>query len=502
MFKPVRLSLADITGPSYVQAVCRARAFLGTTPVADLERLATAPVDFWPESLQARLRELLPRVGQRVVAPLADSAPGASTEAFTAATHASMAPLSGLGWYRIGEDGRLYVISKSEHYHASLGHAFPGYALIERAQALGVPNATHNNTRGEITRLLETALLDAANAGRGAGKARLDRVLNLETGSLALEAALKLVLARFHQHDPAKAVPEGSGRMPVILVMADDDGGPTANYHGTTVLTQVCRGLWPQWRRGLEEAGLMRVRAVRPNDIADFARAVREENAGGHRVAAFFHEIILMNYGAKVLTPEYLQEAYAICAENDIATVVDEIQSCAWYAGGFLYTQYGIAPDMVAIGKGFPGGIYPASRLLFRSHYDILPQFGALVTNGQEELASLACLVTLAWLQANGAAVDAVGQALERGLGALPGRFPGLLEGLAGRGHLLGLRFRDLTPGRRFATLMNEAGYDLSVQSYKSRCPPVALCKLPIIADECLVEAFVTACAEALRQVS
>lgn len=502
VFQPVQRSLADLTSLSYVQAVCRARAFLSATPYGVLEHQATTPIDFWPESLQARLHDLLPKVGQPVVAPLTDSAPGASTEAFTAATHAAMAPLSGLGWYRIGEDGRLYVISKSEHYHASLGHAFPGYGLVERAQALGVPNATHNNTRGEITRLLETALLEAANAGRGPGQAHLDRVLNLETGSLALEAALKLVLARYHTHNGGKGQPPEAGRMPVILVMADDDGDLTANYHGTTVLTQVCRGLWPGWRRGLEGAGLMRVRAVRPNDVTDMARAIREENASGHRVAAFFHEIVLMNYGARVLTPEYLQQAYALCAENDIATVVDEIQSCAWYPGGFLFNQYGIAPDMVAIGKGFPGGIYPASRLLFRSHYDVLPQFGALVTNGQEELASLACLVTLTWLQANGAAVAAVGQALECGLGGLAGRFPRVLEGLAGRGHLLGLRFRDLTDGRRFAVLMNDAGYDLSVQSYKSQCPPVALCKLPIIADEALVEAFVTACGEALRQVS
>lgn len=506
-FEMLRRSLADVTGMEYARAVCRARAFLSGEPCADLERRATEPIDCWPTALQARLRSLLPNVGRPVVAGLAESAVGGSTQAFNAATHTSMAPLNGLGWYRVGEDGRLYVISKSEHYHASVGHLFPGYELVERARSLGIPNATHNNTRGHIARRLEAALLDAANgvrAGRDDGRpvpGRLDRVLNLETGSLALEAALKLVLARFHRHDASAAAPAYAGRVPVILVMADDDGGLTGNYHGTTVLTQVLRGLWPDLRPGLESAGLMRVRALRPNALDDLESVFREEERDGRKIAAFFHEIVLMNYGARVLSPEFLQRAYALCREHDVVTVVDEIQSCAWYAGGFLFRDYGIEPDMVALGKGFPGGAYPASRLLFTSRYDVLPQFGALVTNGQEELASLACLVTLSWLQANGPAVTAVGHLLEAGLGRLPERFPGLLAGSAGRGHLLGLRFRDLSAGRRFAGLMNQAGYDISVQSYKTSCPPVALCKLPIVADEYLVETFVSACRDALAQV-
>lgn len=80
-----------------------------------------------------------------------------------AAQHSGAAPLSALGAFRVGEDGRLYFTGKSEHYQIPLGHSFPGYALIDRARALGVPNATHNNTRGFITRTLERRLIAAAN---------------------------------------------------------------------------------------------------------------------------------------------------------------------------------------------------------------------------------------------------------------------------------------------------------------------------------------------------
>ena len=63
----------------------------------------------------------------------------------------------------------------------------------------------------------------------------------------------------------------------------------------------------------------------------------------------------------------------------------------------------------MAVGKGFPGGEYPASRLIFSAVLDCMPQFGALVTNGQEELASLAYLITMRWAKANAQVTRAVG---------------------------------------------------------------------------------------------
>ena len=50
-------------------------------------------------------------------------------------------------------------IASLPHYHAALGHDFPGYRLLQIAGRLGVCNATHNNTRGHMTRLLERELV-------------------------------------------------------------------------------------------------------------------------------------------------------------------------------------------------------------------------------------------------------------------------------------------------------------------------------------------------------
>jgi 4-aminobutyrate aminotransferase-like enzyme len=495
---PVCCSLADLIGAEQVEAACAARAFLTGRRVATARRLAHAPVDFWPAALQRRLQRLLPRVGKVVTTPLADSPGGMGTAAFQRATRAATAPVSGLGYFRVGEDGRLYAVSKSEHYHAPLGHSFPGYALVDRARLLGIPNATHNNTRGAVTRRLEEELIRIANglpegADLDAVRASADpqvlnRVLNLETGSLAVEAAYKLALARFFRHDAASAVPKYEGRIPVFVVLGDDDGVITGNYHGTTVSTQVLRGLWPDLRRKWEKAGALRVCAIRPNNRADLDAAFRRYEKPPYKIAAFFHEIVMMNYGARVLSREFLHHAYRLAAAHDVPTVVDEIQSCMWYDGLFLFRQYGLTPSMAVIGKGFPGGEYPASRILFSAAFDTLPQFGALVTNGQEELAALAYLVTMRWTTANGAAITARGARLERGLRQVAADFPRVLVGVEGLGHLLGLRFRDLACGRAFAERMNAAGYDISVQAYKVDCPPVALTKLPTIADDRFID--------------
>ena len=66
---------------------------------------------------------------------------------------------------------------------------------------------------------------------------------------------------------------ESQGGTPVILVMGNDDGGFQANYHGTTVLTQTVRGMWPEFYAAIEKAQLYRVCQIRPNNIADLEAA-------------------------------------------------------------------------------------------------------------------------------------------------------------------------------------------------------------------------------------
>ncbi len=496
----VALSLADLLGSDYLAAVCRTQSALTGVPEAELRRLAEEKVEFYPPEFARRCDELAVLAGSRLVEAFAGGNAGAPTDSFRRAQHSEMAPLGGFGCVRIGEDGRIYFIGKSEHYHASLGHAFPGYRLLENAARLGIPNATHNNTRGFITRTLERELVRAANGvapeDDRALEALLDspderalcRVVNLETGSLAVEGALKMLLARFYRLDRTFPEPRYAGRTPVFLVMSDYKGGSEANYHGTTVLAQTLRGMWPEFYAAAESAELYRVEPVAINSFEDFAAKVEQFDSGSCKVAGFIHELVLMNYGGIRLGEEFVGKCHELCLARDIPTVVDEIQSCMWSPEMFLFREYGLRPDFVAVGKGFPGGQYPASRLLTNRKMDSLNQFGVLVTNGQEELASLSYLITMAFARRNAKHTRYIGQLYHRMLAGLAGDFPAFLAGVDGEAHMTTLVFHRGEEALAFVAAMNRGGIDVSSQTYKADCPPVALTKLPLTASQLMVE--------------
>ena len=509
MLNNVRLSLRDVLGEAYIASVCKARSFLTGENEKELRAIAEERIDCWPEAFARRQEELMQQVGSLMIPAFDDREPGAPTHAYGAAQHAFASPLSALGAFRLGEDGRLYFTGKSEHYQIPLGHAFPGYRLIENAKRLGIPNATHNNTRGFVTRTLEKRLIAAANGVspdspemetilREKKPGVLSTVINLETGSLAVEAALKMMLARFYSLEGKEKAPY-EGKIPVFLVMADHAGGFTGNYHGTTVLAQTLRGLWPEWYEKSESAELYKVVPVPINDLPAFETILRQYNRGEYKTAGFCHEIILMNYGGIRLEEAYLQGAYALCRATDTPVLCDEIQSCAWYEGLFLFRKYGLSPDFVSVGKGFPGGEYPASKVLASGAFDVLSQFGALVTNGQEELASLAYLITMAFIQDNGKAIEAAGRYYHESLSRLTEKYPDLLDGVTGDGHMSALSFRCIEQTNAFCKYLNNTlCVDASAQTYKKNCPPVVLTKLPLITTPAMMDVLTVRMEEAL----
>jgi len=507
MLKNIKRSLKDILGAEYTDAVKRVAVTVNGMDEDEAEALICEKVEFFPESFVLRMHALAEKTGERVVEPFVNSQEGAPTEAYRKAAHLGAAPIGGVGCTRIGEDGRAYLIAKSEHYHASLGHNFPGYKLITNARRLGILNATHNNTRGYITRLAESRIIAAANGVsesevEGVISSReprvLNRIINLETGSLAVEAGIKMMLSRFYRLDVASATPKYDGKIPVFLVMEDNKEGLCANYHGTTVIAQTFRGMWPEVYEKLLQNHIYKVVSVKKNDICDFEEKIRKYNRGDYKTAGFLHEIILMNYSGIRLTPEYLKKAYELCHETDTFTLCDEIQSCMWYDGMFLFRQYGLDPDFAVIGKGFPGGEFPASKIITNIEADTLNQFGALVTNGQEELASLAYLITMEFSAANGEEITKIGKYIEAGIEKLAKEFPSLIDKAEGLGHLAAIHFGTVENAARFTKLINERCVDISAQLYKADCPPGALIKPPLIADEKIVDVMLDKIRESL----
>lgn len=508
-----KISLVDLLGYPYIRSVCDAKAFLENEDQNKLLAYAEEKVDFYPLDLQKRLDDLLEYVGKRVATPLANTTSGAGTNSFTQATTLAASPLSALGFIRIGEDGKAYLTSKSEHYHTSLGHAFPGYRLIEIAKRLGIPNATHNNTRGYITRLLEEELVCAVNGldtkDRQGLQSVLDsrdphvlnRVINLETGSLAVEAAVKMMLTRFYQPEETSPLPRYHDLIPVFLVIGDWGGGKKANYHGTTMFTQFMRGLWPDLYERLENNRIFDVKPVKINDSAHFQQVLNEYDREPYKVAGFIHEIVLMNYGGILLQKDFLKNAYTLCHEHDVPTLVDEIQSCIWSPQMFMFREYGLTPDFVSIGKGFPGGEYAASRIITTSSMDNLSQFGALVTNGQEELASLSYLITMEFLQSNDGYIKSIGEYYQNELKQFVKQYPHLVQKIEGSRHLSTIIFYHSDAALKFITYLKQNGIDISAQSYKAEFPPAALTKIPLISSFKMVDFLIENMNKALKSI-
>jgi len=509
----ITLSLADIAGEEYVEAICETKAFIENRDKAEFLEIAGEKIEFFPDHFASRIDELIDYVGKQIINGGFNSSPGAGTDAFNKATKTEMAPLSSFGFIRICENGKAYLTAKSEHYHAPLGHSFPGYRLIENARRLGIPNATHNNTRGHITRTLETELIRIANGlekGDQEGLNRvlesddpftLNRVLNLETGSLAVEAALKMMLARFYRLVGSFPEPEYAGKTPVFLVIGDHNGGKEANYHGTTTLTQLLRGMWPGLYAGLEKNNIFNIQQVNINDIEDFIDKTDRFDSGEFKIAGFFHEIVLMNFGGIKLEKDYLEAAYKICKEKDIPVIVDEIQSCLWSPELFMFKEYGLSPDFVSIGKGFPGGEYPASRLLTNASMDNLNLFGALVTNGQEELASLSYLVTMAFAEANREYTREIGDYYEGRIRELGRKYSDLIIKVEGDRHMTSMFFESVEKTIEFTSFLNDRCIDISAQAYKTEFPPSALTKIPLISTYKMVDYIISKMEEALELI-
>ncbi|QNK59201.1 aminotransferase class III-fold pyridoxal phosphate-dependent enzyme [Paenibacillus sp. PAMC21692] len=509
----VKMSLSQLLGNQYMNAVVSAAISLMDLDKEEAERLASEEIEFLPDSYVSKMDGLLGNIGKPFVSGLKKALSGAPTDAFRNASNTKASPIGGLGYVRLGEDGRLYLAAKSEHYHTPLGHNFPGYKLIDLARALGITNASHNNTRGYITRLLERELVRTINGLRpeetdgleailaSRESHVLNRVINLETGSLACEAGIKMMLARFYRLDSTFPQPKYEGRTPVFFVMADHDGGAKANYHGTTIFAQLMRDMWPGLYEKLEEAGVLKVCPVRINDWDDFREKFERYNKPPYKVAGFLHEIILMNYGGIKLERDYLHKAYALCHDNDIPIMCDEIQSCMWYPTIYLFREYGLNPDFVVIGKGFPGGQYPASRIITTAEMDTLNQFGALVTNGQEELAALAYLITMKFTEENESFIREMGEYYEDKLRELASRYPSLIERTEGLGHLSTLLFYEAQTVSRFTGMLNHACIDISAQTYKASCPPAALTKPPIIATKEMIDFVVKIMDDALQTI-
>ena len=370
--------------------------------------------------------------------------------------------LAGQGVFYVTQAGRLMLDCTAGHYQMTWGYNHPDLAaIVDEGMGLGVVWDNHSNIPSLPVKVLAERLVDVV-AGSG-----LDRVLlGTATGSVACAAALKIMIARYRADaDRAAAGP------PVILSLA-------GNYHGTDMVAQTLRGMWPGLLADLEPV------QVEPNDADDLRAAF---NRFGSRVAGFWAEPIMMNREAIVVDADYLRLARDLCTAHDALMAIDEIQTGFWYPEVFLFRRRGIAPDLVVFGKGLTAGFHPLAGLLFRKDLDILAQYDAISTNGNASLAALVGLGCVNLVQRRAAAIDALQTRWFTGLRAVADRHADRIEEVNGDGLLTGLKFRDRDAALAFHRAALDRGLWLRVHAYHPGHRTI-LTKLALAADETVID--------------
>jgi acetylornithine aminotransferase/acetylornithine/N-succinyldiaminopimelate aminotransferase len=327
--------------------------------------------------------------------------------------------VAGSGCQVYDDTGREYLDMLGGIAVNALGHAHPRIVAALREAAaddrllLHCSNLYHHPYQGPL-------------AARLAALFGLPRVFFCNSGSEAVEAALKLARARARRVKRLAA-----GEVPGIIAL---DG----SFHGRTALALSSTG--QEKYRAPFDPLVPGVTFVAPDDPEALRRAA------GPRTAAVILEPVQGEGGVRPLAPEVLQAARAACDATGALLIADEVQCGLGRTGAWsACRQAGVVPDLVTLAKPLAAGL-PLGALLGRD--DLADDLGPGSHGSTFGGGPLACRLALAFLDAveeEGllAAVQERGRRLADGLRAIAADGgAGPIEAVRGRGLMVGVVLR------------------------------------------------------------
>jgi acetylornithine/N-succinyldiaminopimelate aminotransferase len=208
------------------------------------------------------------------------------------------------------------------------GYAHPRMVRVirrEAGRATHVSNLFHNPYQAPLARKL-------------AEWSGLDRVFFSNSGSEAIEGALKL--ARAYAHAKANA----GARLKTRFLALEN------SFHGRTMgALSITHTL--KYREPFEPL-IPGVEFVRFNDVADLDAKFDDT------VCAIIIEPIQGEGGVHVVSEDFWNRARALSMDHGAALIADEIQSGLGRTGRrFAYQKFSSLPDIVAVAKPLAGGL-------------------------------------------------------------------------------------------------------------------------------------------------
>ncbi len=284
------------------------------------------------------------------------------TQAFFPRNFRSVYPeaVRGEGCYIFTADGKRYLDAAGAAAVVSIGHgvAAIGRAMGEQAQKLAFAHTSQFHT-GVAETLAARLRALAPKEFREAG-----RVFFTSGGSEATETAIKLARQYFVERgEPA--------RTRIV--------SRWQSYHGSTLGALAVSGnvrrratyapLLPDWGHippcycyrcplGL---AYPECNVACADELETFVLGVKPET-----VAAFIFEPVVGATLGAVAPPEgYLQRIAEICRRHGILLIADEVMTGMGRTGAhFAVEHWGLAPDMILVGKGVASGYAPLGAVL------------------------------------------------------------------------------------------------------------------------------------------
>lgn len=292
----------------------------------------------------------------------------------------------------------------------------------------------------------------------------------------AVDYARRLLAAAGAPLSRAFFVTSGSEAVDLALLLARRaaGGGPVIaqshGYHGGTWLTAHATGL-PAWRPG--GAAPDDLRFVPSPDCLDCAdrggcrdgavpclRPLADAlEACGHRAVLLIEPVL--GVGGVIVPPEPYWREFARLRDRHAALLVcDEVQSGFGRLGRTLfgYQRFGVAPDLVALGKGIAAGMPLGGLLMTEAVSAAAGDLLHFSTFGGHPLSIAAAAATLAALDAPLLArVEAEGERALNGLRALCAGRPAVRE-VRGVGYFIGVACRDAEAAAERLEAARDAG--------------------------------------------
>jgi acetylornithine/succinyldiaminopimelate/putrescine aminotransferase len=217
------------------------------------------------------------------------------------------------------------------------------------------------------------------------------------------------------------------------------------------------------------------------NDLGALASATDDDTA------VVILETIPATLGIVIPDWDYLQQVRELCDDNNVLLAIDEVQAGLGRTGRmWAIEHFGVAPDILVIGKGLSGGVYPIAATCFNQRFESVFHGDPFVHVSTFGGAELGCEVALKVLEISSDPdflrhVRELGDVFANGLNLLREKHPSVMIGFRQLGLMIGLVLPDPLLGPLFTRAAYESGL-LSV--FANNDPRVAQVLPPLNVDQ------------------